>query len=123
MNFADQLRDRTLRNALDIIAFSRGLPDSWDVREVGRQLLRAGTSVAANYRSACRARSHREFVARLGITVEEADETLFWLTIILRSGLASGPVLEKLLNEAGEILAILSKSHRTARENRQRLNR
>jgi four helix bundle protein len=82
---------------------------------MSRQLLRSGTSVAANYRAACRARSKREFVAKLCIAVEEADETVFWLELLLESGLVSRHKLSALMEEAGELLAILSASRRTAK--------
>jgi hypothetical protein len=72
------LKDRSKRFALDIIRPFRSLPRAEDVRIIGRQLLRAGTSVAADYRAVCRARSRAEFIAKMGTVVEEADETVFW---------------------------------------------
>ncbi len=119
MPIAEELRARTFRFALRIIAFCRSLPPSWEAREIARQLFRAGTSVASNYRAACRGRSRREFVAKLGIVVEEADESVFWLSVLAQSGIAQGSELQDLLTEAQELLAIFSKSRRTARENHQ----
>lgn len=80
-----------------------------------RQLLRSGTSVAANYRAASRARSRREFIAKLGIVEEEADETQFWLEVIRDCGLADPARVEPLAIEAGELVAITVSSIRTAR--------
>ena len=88
-DIADELRQRTFRYALRVIAFCRRLPDTWDDREIGRQLLRAGMGVAANYWSACRGRSEREFVAKLGVAVDEADESVLWLKLIAQSGIRS----------------------------------
>jgi four helix bundle protein len=81
MPFPEELRERTKSFALRVIRLYRALPKSTEAQVIGKQLLRCGTSVAANYRAVCRARSRPEFVARLGIVVEEADETMFWLGI------------------------------------------
>lgn len=117
MPFADEMRARTFTFAADCVLFCRSLSREPDTRDLGRQLLKAGTSVAANYRAACRGRSRREFVAKLGIAVEEADETVFWLELIERVGVSRPEVVRPLRGEAGELLAILSKSLRTAKEN------
>jgi len=76
VTIADSLRHRTFRFATQIVLFARSMPPEWYSREMGRQLLRSGTSIGANYRAACRGRSRREFVAKLGVAVEEADETV-----------------------------------------------
>jgi len=81
---------------------------------MGKQLLRAGTSVAANYRAVCRARSRAEFIAKIGVVVEEADETVFWLEMLVEMGVLPGARMEKLPVEATELLAILAASQRTA---------
>jgi four helix bundle protein len=120
MGIAEELRQRTLRYALRVIAFCRSLPDNWVARELGRQLLRAGMGVSGNYWSACRGRSHKEFVAKLGVSVDEAEESVLWLTASIRSGIRDGADAVALLNEGQEILAILAKSAKTARENRLR---
>jgi four helix bundle protein len=96
------------------------MPAEWYSREMGRQLLRAGISVGANYRAACRGRSRREFIAKLGVAVEEADETVFWLELIEATGTRGTDDLKALRMEAQEILAILARSQRTARENASR---
>ncbi len=82
---------------------------------IGRQVLRAGTSVAANYRAAGRARSRAEFVAKMGTVVEEADETVFWLELLVDAGIVPRPRMENLLGEANDLLAIFSASYTTAR--------
>ena len=105
---------------LRVITYCRELPDDWVAREIGKQLLRAGMGVPGNYWSACRGRSDREFIAKLGVAVDEADEGVLWLTAIMRTGIRQDGVTKDLLGEGVELRAILSKSHKTARENRQR---
>lgn len=82
---AEEFKKRTKEFAINIIRLYRQLPKTEEARIIGRQLLRAGTSVASNYRAACRGRSRKEFIAKLGIAIEEADETVFWLEM-LRDG-------------------------------------
>jgi four helix bundle protein len=86
-----------------------------DGRTIGGQLIRSGTSVAANYRAACRARSHAEFIAKLGTVEEEADETLFWLELAVDSKLVSVDRVRTLLKEADELTAIFVASLKTAK--------
>ena len=93
----------------------RALPRREDARVIGRQLLRSGTSVGANYRSACRARSRAEFVAKLGIVLEEADETVFWLELLQESDIVSVGKMGPLLQEARELTSIFVASMRTAK--------
>jgi four helix bundle protein len=83
---------------------------------IGRQLLRSGTSVAANYRSACRARSTADFVAKMGVVEEEADETIFWMELLIEARVVDGDKLKSLMTEADEILAIVVSSIKTARK-------
>jgi four helix bundle protein len=75
----EELRDRTKKFAVRIVKTYRSLPNTADSQVIGKQLLRCGTSVAANYRAACRSRSRAEWIAKIGLVVEEADETVFWL--------------------------------------------
>ena len=82
---------------------------------MGRQILRSGTAVAANYRSACRARSRADFISKIGITVEEADETAFWLELFVDAGIVKGSKLESLMAEASELVRILQATRTTAR--------
>jgi four helix bundle protein len=114
----EELRERTKQFALRIIRLFRALPGKGDAQIVGQQLLRCGTSVGANYRAACRARSKAEFVARLGIVAEEADESVFWLEMIEESKMLNPKRLEEILKEARELTAIFSASLRTAKGNR-----
>jgi len=111
----EQLRDRTKRFALRIIRLFRSLPHSSEAQILGKQLLRPGTSVGANYRAAGRARSRAEFISKIGIVVEEADETVFWLECLTESGIVKRELLEELLIEANELLAVFAASQRTAR--------
>jgi len=112
---AKELQDRTKRFAIRIIRMFRALPKSEEARIMGRQALRAGTSVAANYRAACRARSKAEFTAKIGVVVEETDETVFWLELLVDSEIVSIAKMQEMLNEANELLAIFGASKRTAR--------
>jgi len=89
---------------------------------IGKQALRSGTSVAANYRAVCRARSKPEFAAKMGIVVEEADETVFWLELLVEAAIVSKDKLNDLLLEANELLAIFAASHRTVKNFKAVLN-
>jgi four helix bundle protein len=111
----EELRNRTKRFALRIIRLFRHLPRATEAQVLGKQLLRSGTSVGANYRVAGRARSKAEFVAKMGIVVEEADETVFWIECLMESGILKSELLTDLLSEANELLAIFAASQRTAR--------
>ena len=112
----EQLRQRSKRFALRIIRLSEALPPRRAADVIARQVLRSGTAVAANYRAAGRARSRAEFIAKLGVVVEEADETVFWLEMLEESGLVRASKLADLRKEAEELLLIFSASRRTARE-------
>ncbi len=116
---ADALRRRTKKFAIRIIAVFRSLPRSPDAQTLGKQLLRSGTSVAANYRAVCRARSKAEFIARLGIVVEEADETVFWLELLTEAGIVRPQRANDLLKEANELVAIFGASLRTSKRGTQ----
>ena len=111
---AEQLKKRTKQFAIDVLAFGRMLPPSDEARDIGRQLGRAATSVASNYRACCLGRSHAEFVAKLGIALEEADESAFWLEVIVEAGLSRVPRAHALLDEANQLSAILARSRLTA---------
>jgi four helix bundle protein len=113
MNEVD-LKDRTKKFALRILRLIDALPNSAAGRTVAGQLARSGTSVAANYRAACRGRSKAEFTAKLGIFEEEADESCFWLEMIIESELLPAKKVESLLKEANEITAIMVSSRKTA---------
>jgi len=108
-----ELQDRTRRFAVEVIRFSRELPPTLDGRRRGGQLLDAGTSVAANYRAACRARSRAEFAAKIGVVLEEADESLFWLELMVDADTATTTRTTWLRKEADELVAIFVSSRRT----------
>jgi len=110
-----QLRERTKKFALRIIRLFRHLPRTTEAQVLGKQLLRCGTGVAANYRAAGRARSKAEFVSKMGIVVEEADETVFWIECLVESEIVKQELLQDLQAEANELLAIFAASQRTAR--------
>jgi len=111
----EQMRTRTKEIAVRIVKLFRALPKMDEARILGRQLLRSGTSVAANYRAAGRARSRAEFAAKIGVAVEEADETIFWLELLVKAHIGAPERIKLLLGEAKELLAVLSASQRTAR--------
>jgi four helix bundle protein len=112
---AEDLKNRTKQFALRVLKLVAALPNNVQGRAVGSQLVRAGTSVASNYRAACRGRSRAEFVAKLGIVVEEADESAFWLELIIEGALLPGKLVQPLLDEANELTRIMVSSLVTAR--------
>jgi four helix bundle protein len=112
----DDLKTRTKKFALDIICLVQSLPRNQTADVIGRQLVRSGTSVAANYRAACRARSRADFISKMGIVEEEADETQFWIELLIESGLVRKDKLGSLIKESNELIAITVSSIRTARK-------
>jgi four helix bundle protein len=118
LNRAKQLQDRTKKFAVRVIkAFAR-LPKDEAVRIIGRQFLRSGTSLAANYRASCRARSTADFISKISVVTEEADETLFWFEVLIESELIKTRIVESLMSECEELLRIFSASLATAKLNR-----
>ena len=113
------MKKRAKEFAKNIIKLCRKLPDNREGRLIGNQIFRSGTSVAANYREACRARSKAEFISKLSIVEEEADETLFWLELINEMGILDNNLLDPLMIEADEIVAIIVSSIKTARKRKQ----
>lgn len=111
-----ELKERTKRFALRVIRMTDSLPRKMSSEVLGRQVLRSATSVAANYRSACRAKSRPDFISKMGTVEEEADETGLWLELIGESGLLPSSKLDELHREAGELTAITVTSIRTARK-------
>jgi four helix bundle protein len=109
-----ELLERTKRFELRIFKLVGALPQTIQGKAVASQLIRSGTSVAANYRAACRARSKPELVAKLGVVEEEADESAFWLELIIETHLLSAAKVRPLLLEAGEIVAMMASSKKTA---------
>ncbi|MCX5733344.1 MAG: four helix bundle protein [candidate division NC10 bacterium] len=116
----DELKRRTKQFTLRVMNLVDALPRTTTGRAIGGQLVRAGTSVGANYRAACRGRSKAEFAAKLGTVAEEADESCFWLELIVEGGLLEEGLVKPLLNEANELTAIFTAAAKTSRlSNRQ----
>jgi four helix bundle protein len=111
------LKMRTQQFALDVIQFVEKLPASETCRIIGRQLLRSGTSVGANYRAASRAKSKADFIAKMGIVVEEADESAYWIELLAAAHKIKPEFSAALLREANELVAIAIASINTARKN------
>jgi four helix bundle protein len=116
---AEVMKDRTKQFAIRVFAVVKSLPRSREGDVIGKQLLRSGTAVAANYRAVCRARSKAEFVSKISIVVEESDEAVFWLELLGDTGMVSTQKLSLLLKEANELLAICAASLRTAKYNKR----
>lgn len=113
----DNLQNRTKQFALQVIKFCEALPKDETAKIIGRQLLRSACSVGANYRAACRARSRADFISKMGIVLEEADETAYWIELLQETNKA-GARSGELLAEANELVAITISSINTARQNR-----
>jgi four helix bundle protein len=111
----EQLRKRTKQFALATLRFCRQLPRSEEARVIGRQLLRAGTAVGANYRSVCRARSDAEFISRLGVVIDEADESAYWLELLVDGAIVAVSATCALTREADELTRIFVASRETTR--------
>jgi four helix bundle protein len=112
---AELMKRRTKNFALVVIRLCRTAPANQEARIITRQLLRSATSVAANYRAVCRARSRADFVSKMGIVLEEADETLFWLELLVDAGIVPSERTSMPLREANELVAIFVASLRTAK--------
>jgi four helix bundle protein len=111
-----QLRERAKAFALRVIKMSQALPRTREANVLSQQILRSATSMAANYRAAGRSRSQAEFIAKLGVVIEEADETAFWLEMLVDGGFVRQKRLENLQAEANQLLAIFGASRKTAKE-------
>ena len=113
------LKARTKQSALRVMKMVDTLPRTIQGRTIAKQIIRSATSVAANYPAACRARSRAEFIAKIGVVEEEADESCFWLELIIDSGLLTEERIRPLLSEAGELVAIMAASRKSAIGNRK----
>ena len=113
-------RERTFQFGIRCVRLVESLPKSMSAQTIGRQLLRAGTSVGANYRAAVRGRSRADFVSRMGIVEEECDEALYWIDVLVELDLTSTKRVEQLRSEANEIIAITVSSIKTARKSAQK---
>jgi len=115
---AQEFKQRTKAFALRVIHLVESLPKTRTSDVIGRQLLRSGTSVGANYRAACRARSQADFISKIGVVEEECDESIYWMELLIEGKQMKSSRLDKLMNEADEILAMVVASCRTARQPR-----
>ena len=115
---ADAMKERTRTLALRVIHLVESLPNSKTADVIDKQLLRCGTSVGANYRSSCRAKSRADFIAKMGIVEEEADEIGYWVELLVESGLVERQRVADLLDESNQIVAMTVRSIQTARENK-----
>jgi four helix bundle protein len=113
------LKERTKRFALQIIKVVKTLPKSKTVDVLGRQLLQSSTSVGANSRAACRAKSTADFISKMGIVEEETDESIYWMELLIEAGIVKSNEIEFLMKEANELLAITVSSIRTASRNKK----
>lgn len=114
----NELKTRTKQFGLRVMNLVAVLPKTAAGRSIGSQLVRSGTSVGANYRAACRSRSKAEFIAKIGVVVEEADESAFWLELIMDGGILKPELVSPLHEEAEELTAIFAASCRTAKTNK-----
>jgi four helix bundle protein len=112
----DDLKKRTKSFALRVIRMVEALPKGRTAEVIGRQLIRSGTSVGANYRAACRAKSPADFISKMGTVEEETDESILWMELLIESGVLKKALLHNLMSEAGEITAITVSSIRTVRK-------
>ena len=115
----EEFKQRTRTFALRVVRLVGALPNSRTARVLGQQLLRCGTSVGANYRSACRARSRADFIAKMGIVEEECDESLYWVGLLIESGDLRADLVQHLIQEANEILSMVVASINTARARKE----
>ena len=110
-----ELKERTKQFALRIIRMSQALPHNREANTISNQILKSATSVAANYRAVGRARSKAEFVAKLGVVIEETDETVFWLELLAEANIVKPERLHDLLDEGNQLLAVFAAARRTAK--------
>ena len=110
-----ELKKRTKQFGLRVIRLVESLPSTQTARTIGNQLLRSGMSVGANYRAACRGRSKADFIAKAGISLEEADECLYWMEMLQEAGIVSTEKLKDLMKESDELVSIFTASIKTAR--------
>jgi four helix bundle protein len=115
----DELRRRTKAFAVDVVKFVESLPRGRSIDVIGNQLIRSATSVAANYRAACRSRSGADFINKIGLVEEEADETLFWIEMLTAIEKVSPSSVKRMLDEADQLLRIFAATQITAKTNKQ----
>ncbi len=117
------IKQRTKIFAIRVIRLVDSLPQTVSAQVIAKQIVRSSTAVAANYRASCRARSQAEFIAKLGIVEEEADESLFWLELLVESGIVKKEKLELLMTEANELTSIIVSSIKTAKRSLEQKTR
>ena len=117
---AEELKKRTKKFSLRVLKLLGALPTNVQGRAIGSQLMRSGTSVGANYRAACRGRSRREFIAKIGVVEEEADESAFWMELIIEGEMVKERLVSPLLKEAQELVAIMARSRKSATKSLRR---
>ena len=117
ISYAEKLKKITKDFAIRIVKLYRALPNTGEAKVIGNQFLRSGTAIAANYRASCRARSNAEFIAKIGVVVEEADETVFWLEMLVDCEIFTESKMKDLIQEGNELLAIFAASQTTAKKN------
>lgn len=120
---AEQLKRRTKEFAKSVIDLCRQLPDSREGRKIGDQIFASGTSVGANYRAVCRARSGADFISKMGVVLEEADETQYWLEIIDEKNVLRAPRVQMLLQESDELIRIFAAALNTAKSRSPKYNK
>ncbi len=114
---SEELKERTKRFGLKILRLADQLPQNKSANVITKQLMRSATSVGANYRAACRARSQADFISKIAIVEEEADESIYWLELLADTKVSDPDILRDLLKEANELTAIFAASRKTARQN------
>ncbi len=114
----DEMKARTKDYATRVVKLCAALPVNWIAQTLGKQLLRSGTSVGANYRAVCRAKSNSDFINKLRIVEEECDESLFWMELLVENNFIKPVRLRELMKEANELIAIVVSSAKTARTSR-----
>jgi four helix bundle protein len=119
---AEHLRRRTRVFGIDVVVLCDRLPRSVVGYVIAKQLIRAATGVAANYRAACRSRSRNEFISKISLVTEEADESQFWLDVMIAASVLDSPDSRRLLQEATELTAIFTASRKTAKRGRPPLS-
>ncbi len=115
-----EIKRRTKEYAKRIIKLCRSLPDTWEARRIADQLFRAGTSVGANYRAACRARSKSEFISQMSVVLDETDESVYWLEIIAETKMLQEKLLLSLMQEGNELIATLVSTINTSKRSHHR---
>ncbi len=122
MAAVNDLRDRTKRFSVEVVNLIAGLPKNMVAEVLGRQVLRSATSVGANYRAACRAKSQADFINKIAIVIEEADETQFWIELLVEGKIIKRDIAASLWKEADELISIMTASSKTAKRNSKAKN-